>query len=241
MNQNLVTQTTALTEAPPPGTWGPQDTSSKDMLLPSILLMHEISDLVKKEQARAGSIVNSVSGNKLADRGESVEIIPILTFREWEISELVEVKGGKTKEEFVRRERMNAQNEEAPFEFHFEGKPHRRTRTIVCFVLVAGETSDLPYLLRFKKSNLYAGKKLSTHFQISGMKNQAPAGQVFGLKGEQQTSNDFTYFAFNLAPTRPATTEEISAAYKWYKVLSSHDVKVVEAETDDFNPSNFGA
>lgn len=215
--------------AVPEGAWGQQDTSSKDMLLPSLLLMQDISDLVKAEKAKSGSIINSVSGDVLAARGEKLNIIPIFTFREWEVNELVE-QGGKTKEKFVRRARMTAENEDGAYEFDEDGKSYRQHRTIVVFALVEGQASDLPYLIRFKKTSLYAGKKLSTHFQMCGMKKQSPAKQVFGLFGEVQSRNDNTYYVYNLAPTRTSTVEEETAAYKWWQTLSSQDVKISDTD-----------
>lgn len=218
-----------VVEAPPQCAWGGQDTSTKDMLVPGLLLMQDISDLVKDEKAKSGSIVNSVTGQVLALRDQKLNIVPILTFREWEVNELIEV-GGKTKEKFVRRERMNQGNEDGEWEFSEGGKSYRQHRTIVCFVLVEGQIGELPYVIRFKKTSLYGGKKLSTHFQTCGMKNQSPAKQAFGLFGEKQTKNDNTYYVFNVVPTRQTSKEEEAAAYKWWKALSAVDAKIIEAD-----------
>lgn len=236
-SQNLVSKPhNAVAPVPPQSdvpqcAWGGQDTSAKDMLIPNILLMQDISESVKAGKVKAGSIVNGVSGQQLCDKGGKLNIVPILTFREWEINELIESKGGKTKEKYVRRERMTAQNEGAEWTYTEDGKSFRRNRTIVCFVLVEGQIGDLPYIIRFKKSSLYAGKKLSTHFQMCAMKNVSPAKQNFSLLGEVTTNNDGeSYYALDVIPSRATTPQEERAAYEWWKTLSLADSNVKLAD-----------
>src|SRR4051812_46900520 len=86
--------------------WGSEGASNNDILVPRLMLMHDISDLVKERKADAGDIVGSVDGKVLAKFGTTLDIIPITTYREWLVNEI----DGK-KEKFLSRFPITPQNE----------------------------------------------------------------------------------------------------------------------------------
>lgn len=218
--------------------WGSEGTSSQDLLIPRIQLMHDISDLVKKGRATPGTLVHSVTNEMLADKGIRLEFIPIMTYREWEIND-VDAKG---RENYRNRIPMTAANENLPYEdLDEQGKPIRRVRTLNFFTIVADRLEEFPFLLSFKKSNLKAGKQLSTHFQMSGMKKVPPASQVFTLHSSEKTYEGYTFWVLNVEPKRPSSAIEIATARKWYEVLKTAKVKVEEeAGSQDFNEADMG-
>lgn len=204
--------------------WGTEGMSREDLLIPRIQLMQDISEHVKSGKFRPGVLINSTTNEVIADKGESCEIIPILGYREWIINDVDD----RNKEKYRCRIRMTPENEIWAREDVENGKAIRRTKCINFFCLLASKPDELPMLVSFKKTSMYAGKKLSTHFQISAMKNQAPASQVFKIGGETQSYNGYSFYVFNVEPSRKATSEELALAKKWYDSLNTSNVEVAD-------------
>lgn len=215
--------------------WGSEGTSSQDLLVPRIQLMHDISDLVKKRRAEPGTFVHSVTNELLAEKEKKFEFIPIMTYREWEIND-VDDKG---RNKYRNRIPMTPLNENLAYEdLDDSGKPIRRIRTLNFFSLVVSRLEEFPFLVSFKKSNLKAGKQLSTHFQMCGMKKVPPASHVFTLHSSEKTNDGYTFWVMNVEPARPSTAVEIATARKWYEVLKTAKVKVEEEATDEISEAD---
>lgn len=209
--------------------WASQGTSNEDLLIPRVLCMQDISKLVKDEKAKSGYLVHGVTQEILAERGQSLEIIPVTTFREWQVMGQDERKPEKWN--MLRRELITPANEGLPVEDNERGQAIKRIKALNFFVLLANRLEEMPFLISFKKSSLYAGKKLSTHFQMSRMKKQAPAGHVFKLSTELRSWDSYSFYALDVQTGRPSTQHELDIARTWYGVLSKQEVKVAE---DDF-------
>ena len=213
--------------------WGSEGTSRQDILVPRLQLMHDISQNVKDGKAEAGDIIHSITGEVLASDGQTVEIIPFTTFREWHINEVDERGRDKFKEKIL----MTSENENWPLEGVENGKPIRRVRTINYFVMLPQYINELPFLVTFKKSSIMAGKKLSTHFQQCAMKKQPPAVQTYLLFSVDRSWDGFTFKTLDVSPKRPTTPEELEVAKKWYITLKQSEVKIDGA--DEFNPDMY--
>jgi hypothetical protein len=231
---DLVTKTpgaVATTEA-----WGSEGASNNDILVPRLMLMHDISQLVKDKKAEAGDIISSTDGQILAKAGSGVEIIPITTYREWLVHE-IDPRGD---EKYLARFPITPQNEHLEKEGVQDGKGVRRYRTLNFFVLVANKIDELPYLVTFKKSGLMAGKQLSTHFQVSAMKRKPPAATVFKLGSTNKSFERHTFKVFTIEQGRATTQEELVAARNWYEILNKQSVKAEGEFDDSFDTQAFG-
>lgn len=221
--------------AVPAGSWGGEQASSKDMVIPRINLMQDISQLVKDGKARAGQIVNGATGEVLADKGAKVEIIPILTFAEWLLYDVVDGHGGKKKLNYTGKLVCDKSNENWPNEAIINGKPISRTRQINVLCLRPELIDELPFIVSFKKTGTMAGKKLSTHFQVSAMKGAPAARQVFNLSAVVGTFDGHTFHKFDVETGRAATQDEVATAYHWYQLFNQGAAKVAD-ETEEQVP-----
>lgn len=223
MNNLTQVNPVAHTEA-----WGAEGASSKDMLIPQIHLMHDISDLVKKKKAVSGQLISSTTEEVLADVGQTVEIIPIVTYREWIINDVDE----KGRDKFRQRIPMTTANEHLALEEVEFGKQIRRVKSLNFLCLVTNKLDELPHLVAFRKSSYFAGKKLSTHFSMSALKKQPPAAQTFLLGVTEKTFDGYTFNVLTVAPGRKTTAEELAVAKNWYDVFRNQGVKVEEEATE---------
>lgn len=205
--------------AVPAGSWGSEGTSSEDLVIPRINLQHDLSQAVKSGKARPGDFMHSNTQEVLP---KSIEFIPVKTFRQWLITDALDRK------KMLGKILVDKNNEDWPEQGTMNGKEVLRTKTLNFFVLLPGRLEELPFLVSFKKSGMYAGKILSTHFQTSAMRNMPPAAHTFLLSSEQRVTNGNQYMSPVVSPGRLTTADELAVAYKWYQILSKGDVKVEE-------------
>lgn len=212
--------------AVPQGSWGAEaDTSAEDLLISRINLQHELSQAVRGGKARPGDFLDSVSNEVLA---KPIEFIPVKTFRQWLIVD------ANDKKKMLGRVMVDKTNEDWEEKGTHNNQPCIRMKTLNFFVLLPNKLDGLPFLISFKKSGMYAGKILSTHFQTCAMRRQTHAGQTFMLGSEQRITNGNQYMAPTVGPGRPTTPEEIAVAYTWFQRLSASEVKVDEADATPF-------
>ena len=214
--------------------WGAEGAVKEDILVPRLQLMHELSQKVKDRKAEPGDIINSTTGEKLAREGEPIEMIAFTTFREWNV---VEVDDRGRDKKLIQKMPITPENEHLAIEGVEDGKPFRRIRTINFFVLLPSKLNDLPFLVTFRKSGYYAGRKLSTHFQECAMKKVPPASQIYTLSSYEKSWEGNTFKCFDVAPGRPTQADELAVARKWYDTFKQSEVKV--QEEDDFNPDMY--
>lgn len=225
-NQIVPTQSTQLV-APPEGAWGTEGTHTDDLLIPSIRLQHDLSQAVRNSKAKPGDFLHSTTGEVLP---KPIEIIPIKTFRQWLLVEANDVK------KMVARIIVDKDNENWSEHGQFNGKPVKRVMMLNFFVLLPGQLDGLPCLVPFKKSGMYAGKILSTHFQTSAMSNKAPARRTFLLGSEQRLTNGNQYMVPTISPGRDTTPLELATAYAWYTRLSANEAAVKVDDGQEATP-----
>lgn len=225
--QTMQSNTMPAVQAPPDEAWGAEGTSADDMLIARISLQHELSQAVKQKKAETGDFINSVTGAVL---GKPIEFIPVKTFLQWLIVD------ANDKKKMLGRCMLDKTNEDWSEKGVYQGKDCLRIRTLNFFVVRPDQPGELPCLISFKKSAMYAGKILSTHFQTSAMQRKTPARQTFKLSSERKMSNGNDYFVPTISAGRDSTPEEVAHAYKWYQALSTKDVKVSEEAAGEAVP-----
>lgn len=235
MNAEIATINENLPTAIPKGSWGGEQASSKDMLIPRLYLMQDLSDLVKKGKAKTGSIVNATTSETIATTDEPLEVIPILTFGEWLLYDVVK-EGGRERDVYAGKTLVTKDNENWANEDVVDGKLMRRVRQINFLLLLPKYFHDLPFLVSFRKTSMMAGRKLSTHFQVSGMKGKPAASQVFKLNSTAMTRKGYNFFGFEVEPGRATTEKELAQAYHWYQLFNRGGVKVEEETSTEDAP-----
>ncbi len=222
----METQQSSNLPAVPQGSWGAEvDTSSDDLLIPRINLQHDLSQAVRNGKARPGDFLHSVTGEIMP---RPIEFIPVKTFRQWLIVD------AKDKKKMIGRVLVDKNNEAWEEMGVHNDMPCLRVKTLNFFVLLPGQLDQLPFLISFKKSGMYAGKILSTHFQTSAMRKLPPASHTFMLGSEQRVTNGNQYMAPTVGPGRPTTAEELAVAYSWFQRLATAEVKEDDSEATPF-------
>lgn len=225
---NLPTTTNSqLPVLPIDQAWGSENVAQESVLIPRLILAQDLTEAVKNGVCRPGAILDSATGQVLAAPGEKLEIIPIYTFREWEIYNVIEERG-KVKEKYASRVRVNPSNEGWTAEGYENGQAVKRVKSLNFFCLLPSKIDSMPYLVSFKKSGMNAGKKIATHFYNSGLRKVAPAGQTFSLSGAAKTWEGYTFQSYAIEPSRLSTIEEVAKAYQWYQLFTKNDVQVME-------------
>lgn len=212
---------TEISETP----WGSSGTDSHDMLIPRVLLMQAMSKFVQDGKCAPGDIIENINCEVLAKPAASFEFVPFMTYKEWYRYKQV---GGKL--EFLGKELWSPKNDGYQYEEIRDGVTYRNDMALNYFVLLANRLNELPFLISFRRSSYYAGKKLSSHFQVAAMKKLPPANTVFGLSCRKDTNDKGTYFVLDVARKRDSKKEELEAAYGWWKTLSTSQAKVADDE-----------
>lgn len=236
MTDVTVKEQTAVAVPGMDAAWGAEDVSSKDVLVPRIMLTQQLSELVKNGKAMAGTIVSSSLNEILASAGQSLEIIPIKTYREWVENTVETGKGGKDKESFKRIVPMTRANENWPTEEIVDGEAIRRHKSLNFFVVIPGKLDSLPHVVQFRKTSYRTGQQLATHFKMSELQKKTPARQVFALSAVSKSWEGYDFFVLEVEAKRAATQDELNAAYNWYRLLSESNVS-----TDEVMPKAAGA
>lgn len=212
--------------AAPTGSWGAENTTASDLVIPKLLIMQGLSEFVTDEkiQARQGEIRDSLEGRLLAKVGEPLRVIPFYFYNTW-----VEFEERNGKFEFTGVTPRDHTNETAPMEWVDGGKKRRRDKTINCYVLVESELANgefLPYLLSFSRTGFKTGKKLVTLVEKLKQFKLAPAHRVFELSTVKVQNDKGTWFGPEIQQVAETSAEHLTLAYKWYLTVSKGGVKV---------------
>lgn len=221
--------------APTSGAWGSENTYREDLIIPRLAIVG-INSGLSRDGFPEGDILDASSRQTLAKNGEKLPIIPFYTYKDWVENEVLNGGTKQEEEKFYRRIVVDKTNETWPEENVVHGKPIRRYKALNFFCIVPGQ-EGLPYLVTFQKSGMKAGKLLSTHFQVSGMKNLTPARQVFMLSAKKQTYGRYTWYGWVVEPGRAATQDEMNTAYGWYQTVSKNRENVQVHDTDSEEPA----
>lgn len=225
------------------GSWGTEGADSADIRIPSLLLAQGLSQYVADGKAAQGDIVRSTNLEVVAKKGSPVEVIPLLSFKTWN---LFKHEGGKWV--WAGQEPMTGHNKDAPLEFMVDSVKHRRDRSINFYMLVVSDIAKevlayekikrgempeaddcvLPCLVRFTRTSFRAGQDLTTHAKKCDHFKIPMASSVFKLGSAVQKNDLGTFQVFTVERSRQSTLDELTVARKWYDTLKSASVKVHE-------------
>lgn len=227
----VVAQNTAIAqvEGVPTSAWGAENVSSKDLIIPKILLMQGMSQLVADGKAAVGQLIDSVSGELLGDRSKPMPFIPFYTFKTWITSK----KKGE-KYEYVGQTPMDATNEDLPVEFSEGADLFRRDRCINVYVLTPAALEKkegiIPYMISFRRTSYQAGKKLSTHIAKLADFNQPPAARNFLLSVGTKENEKGKFGVFDIEMKEATKPEHLKIAYDWYLKVKNTAVRVDDSD-----------
>jgi hypothetical protein len=233
------------------GTWGAtKGIDTSDIKIPRLLLMQGQSQLVQHEKAMQGAIVRSTTDEVLADKGKSVEFIPLMYFKTWMIFKRVGLKF-----EYQAFEPFNVDNKDLPLTWIDGNTEYRRDKVLNFYVLLpndiekelvalkkaaAGEIPDtdmclLPCLISFRRTSYSAGKDITSHFAKADHFGVSPATKVFALGSELQKNENNAYHVYRVDKSRLTTLEELKVCKTWYDTISKVNV-VVDAPEEMEDP-----
>lgn len=225
-------QPTALAPAAPVdlSAWGVQELTSKDIIIPKILVMQGLSKMVTDGNAKMGEFRDSLNGEVMGtfDK-EPFEFVPFYMEKVWVI---FEEKNGTMK--FSRTVPIDASNENWEIEETIAGVKVRRDRTMNFYVLRPSEVAKgaaVPYILSFRRTSARTGQKIATQMFLKNIKaGKTPASMVMSLSGTKQTNDKGTFIVTDATTTRPSTPDEITEAFAWVKQVKAGRTK---ADTSD--------
>lgn len=236
-NQIVTNQDKTIAHANiPSGSWGSEGVDRGDVLIPKLLLQQALSKYVVDGKAKAGDMVDSLTGNVLGDKNKAVEVVPILMTKTWRIMEL---EGNKY--EYRRIEPVDSKNADSALEWEESGKKFRRDKCLNFFVLLAdqaGEPDAFPYAVTFARTSLTAGKQLATHFAKSQMLKQPPAAKSLKLTCTLVKNDLGSFYVFGVDQGRSTKPEELTNAYNWYKTLQVNKDRIRVDDSDTNTEGN---
>jgi hypothetical protein len=227
----------ALSEEFKDGAWDLEMIDSKDIIIPKILLMHPTSDLVKKGVRNQGDIIKSTSGEVVAKRGESFEVIVFDKWKEWRIMKK-DVKSGRF--EFSHIEAWTPENDNLQWDYVEGGMAYRRDKTLSFYALLASEIgegkSPFPVRLSFTRTGFKSGGKIADAYARALMERQPPTRQKFKIGAELVNGKEETYFAFTVEHGEATSSDQQKAATEWRKTVltakKSNSVRDHEADEE---------
>lgn len=211
--------------------WDADVTDMSDVLIPQLKLMQPGSGLVVDGKAAFGDIINSVTNEVVCKSGGTIDLIPIMIYKEWAHWEVTtDPKTGKDVSTFLYKEPWAPSNANYPKTEEKDGKRYAHVAVINCFMCSADNLEELPYLVSFQKTSYTAGRALSTHFQMGQAKKYIPWSQVFCLSTIKQKRDTQNWCIFDVTSLKQCTTEQYKVAEKWRATLTQSKVQVDEAD-----------
>ena len=218
------------------GSWGAEEATAEDIIVPKILLMHGQSTLVLEGKKSQGEIIRSTDQASLGGRDKTVNIIPFKMFKTWRISEYVGQKA-----EWRRDEPYDTTNMDLPWEFEEENKEGklvkmRRDKAYNFYALLTTETSEettFPVKLQFIRTSAKAGRLLADHFSKCKMYNKPPALQTFDIGTEFVNGDKQKYFIFTAKAGKATTMDQLKTCKSWYDLINKAGAAVRDHDAED--------
>ena len=201
----------------------PQETFASDIIVPRIVLMQGQSPQVHDGKASPGDLFDNLNNEVLAKRGEKLEFIPLVSYKEW-----LKNKWNQESQqwELCERFRFSAANAGLPREETINGENYRNDMCLKFIVVVLKRLEDLPYEVGFKRTSYYSGRKLSTHFQLCHMKTQPVSKNIFTLEAKAEEWEGKKFMIMDVAKGRETNEQEKDVAEIWTGTLRKNKVSV---------------
>lgn len=228
---NALTKTETNLPSSSVDSWGQNEMSQKDIIIPKIQLMQPTSDQVNDGKAKFGEFLSSLDGSIL---GEAFEFTPFyMTKMHW-VSKLKDAKSGEFK--FDRTEPiLTAADEEKPWEdTDSDGTPIKRTLVRQFFGMVKGQ--PLPMVIQAKgMSGAFAKKLITQMYVINRTSKLPPCGVVVKIKSIKQKNAKGNFAIMDFSIERKTTQEEVATCFEWYQSLSKQPIKTEAEEQTNMN------
>jgi hypothetical protein len=210
--------------------WGVGELTSKDIIIPKILVMQGLSKLVTNGDAKMGEFRDSLNGTVLGSaEKDHLEFIPFYMQKVWVI---FEEKNGAMK--FAKQVPIDASNENWDIEETIAGVKIRRDRCMNFYCLLPQDVDQggaLPYILSFRRTSLRTGQKIATQMFLKNVKaGKTPASAVMSLSGTKQTNDKGTFVVTDAVYKRESKAGEIAEAFAWVKTIKEGGTR---ADTSD--------
>ena len=236
------------------GSWGSEGISNSDILIPRLLLMQGTSEAVADGAAAQGDILRSTTKKVLAKKGESLQFIPLMSFKTWITSEKV---GDKF--EYRGEGPMDAKNEHWDLTFTAPatvgGKPveWRRDKSINIYTLLVDdiarmgkavqamakgempnpEDALMPCLVSFRRSSFRVGRQMLTFFKSCEQFKAPPASGIYKLGAVLEKGEKGNYHVFTAEQVGRSTVEQLGVAKSWYDILHTAKVAIDNVTDED--------
>lgn len=211
--------------------WGAEEATSADIIIPKLLLMHGLSKEVAAGNKLQGDLIRSTTLETLSKKGDKIQVIPFIMTKTWRISDITEQPP-----RWKRDEVWNASNDALEWEFVGEdGKKMRRDKAYNFYAMV---TSDIdkggafPIRLQFLRTSSQAGRAMADHFAKCRMFNKPPAGQMWDISSELVTGAK-PYFKFNAAPSTATSAPHLIETKNWFDMIKGAGSQVKEHDVDE--------
>lgn len=216
--------------------WGCEEMSSADIRIPRILLMQPLSVAVSEDKAQPGDMINSLDQKVLCGKKDTMAIVPIYFFKNWQIME--ELNG---KFEFKCVEPYTASNANRPREEILNGVKVQNNLGYNMLCMLEKDLSDptsFPYVLTFRRMNSNCGKDLVGYGQKAALGNKPPCIYTIEL-GSEIKKNDKGSFYVNKITNARATKDFAQYApilHKWYETFKAGNNVLVDSEIEPAEP-----
>ena len=215
--------------------WGVEEDfmSSRDVIIPKLLLMQAMSDKVVDEKAKLGEIRDTANDALHGNFEKGIEVIPFYIFKAWTIQE--RPAGSTDSNDFKYKGTLpiTRENDDWPFSEVIEGIEVSRTRTFFAYCLLPNELNGLPYVIPFRRTSLRAGRVLHTQMYLSNRQAKLPpAGFTVWCKPKKDKNDRGTFAVWEVSKGRRTTTEELEASLGWLKMVRAGQTKMDESDED---------
>ncbi len=204
--------------------WGGNELTSKDIIIPSLLLLQAGSEFVKQGKGKGGDFFDSVS--EINYGPELKGVVPFHMEKTWTVEKFT----GK-KWEWDHTVKMTPENENSNYEFEVGNDKFRNKYTYRFYILVEG--SILPYSFKLKGASKKTGSNLSTEMYVkNAMKKLPPAAfQVNFSSFLDKNADGDSYFVVKMAVVEKTPYEKVMEALNWFKTIRD-DSRVVVVDAD---------
>lgn len=202
---------------------------TKDLVIPSIQVMQNTSELVSNEKAKLGQIVNMSTEEVIGGLDKPIQFLALKMFktlRTYDVS-----SGFK----FMSEEPLTPANEKLQGEATIDGVPVKRYHTFNFFVLLKSDLDKgegFPCLIRFRSTGMNAGRALATHLYKLVFFNKRPYSMFVELftKKDKKDTNIYAVPVIDTKKQLQASAAELQAAESWLAMLASGNYKVDDRE-----------
>lgn len=201
-----------------------------DILIPKLLLMQGTSKLVQKELVAMGSVIDSVTKEEVITKSETLEIIPLTTFKSIDVSLR---KPGEKQFKFVQTLPFDGKTALLAKEEETSEGTVQRMHAINVYVLRRDQINDpsaMPYLIKFKSTGYKIGKEMVNHFTKSNMLKKNPYHKTLILGVDRESNDENTWYVFSLKSgkvfDRSVDGPILAACKEWAKITLAGSVKV---------------